>query len=146
MASLHKRSWISVASIWVGLMFIIAGCSSGTDDTARITRVAYEWEKAVLDNDRGTLESLLYEDSFGIATTDKNIDSGLKYEDVTFEVYVDKQSGQYMVASEYRVPATKETVHNTIVLRKHGGAWKVDLAKSDPYSLDVDATAFEKIR
>ncbi|MGM0904414.1 MAG: hypothetical protein ACQEXB_25335 [Bacillota bacterium] len=70
-----------------------------------IAKLAYEWEKANFDRDYEREQELIYKDgSYEIHKTTKKIDSGLKYEDIRFEVYNDEELEQYNVFADFNNP------------------------------------------
>jgi hypothetical protein len=114
----------------ITLIALLAGCSQGASPE-EIAKVAYGWEKAKFNNDYDKQQELIYEEgSYEVDKGAKQIDSGLEYEDIRYEVYYDKKSDQYYVFADFNNPNGENTVEDNIVLRKKADVWKVDTSKS----------------
>ncbi|QWC25147.1 hypothetical protein KJK41_22220 (plasmid) [Bacillus haikouensis] len=121
-----KKLFIS----FITLIALLAGCSQGVSPE-EIAKVAYEWEKAKFNNDYEKQQEIIYEeDSYEVDKDSKKIDSGLKYEDIRFEIYYDKELDQYYVFADFKNPNGDNSVKDNIVLRKKADVWKVDTSKS----------------
>jgi uncharacterized FlaG/YvyC family protein len=131
-----KKLFISV----IMLIALLAGCNQGASPE-EIAKVAYEWEKANYDRDYEKEQEFIYEEgSYEIHKTTKKIDSGLKYEDIRFEIYHDKELDQYYVFADFKNPNGDNAVEDNIVLRKKADVWKVDTSKS----LDINRDEVKK--
>ncbi|MGM0867582.1 MAG: hypothetical protein ACQEWF_23305 [Bacillota bacterium] len=121
-----KKLFISV----VALIALLAGCNQGASPE-EIADIAYEWEKAKFDNDYDKQQEFIYEEgSYEVDKGSKHIDSGLKYENIRFEVYYDKELEQYYVFTDFKNPIGDNLVKDNILLRKKADVWKVDTSKS----------------
>jgi hypothetical protein len=121
-----KNRFISL----ITLIALLAGCSQGASPE-EIAKVAYGWEKAKFDRDYERQQEFIYEEgSYDAYKGDKQIDSGLKYEDIRYEIYYDKKSDQYYVFADFDNPNGDNAVEDNIVLRKKADVWKVDTSKS----------------
>jgi hypothetical protein len=135
-----KKRFISILI----LIALLAGCNQGTSPE-EIAKVAYEWEKANYDRDYDQEQKLIYEEgSYEIHKTTKKIDSGLKYEDIRFEIYYDKELDQYYVFADFKNPNGANTVKDNTVLRKKADVWKVDTSKSLDINRDEVKEEFEQ--
>lgn len=120
----------------VALIALLAGCnqsvSQGQGDSPEdIAKVTYEWEKANFDRDYEKQQEFIYEEgSYEAYKGDKKIDSGLKYEDIRFEIYHDKELEQYYVFADFKNPNGENLVEDNILLRKKSDEWKVDTSQS----------------
>lgn len=114
---------------FIALIALLAGCNQGSS-TEDIAKIAYGWEKARFDRDYKKQQELIYEK--GTYEVDKDAekkDSGLKYEDMSFEVYYDEKNEQYFVFTEFKNPQGENTVNDNLVFRKKDNAWKLDQEK-----------------
>lgn len=115
---------------FIALIALLAGCNQG-GSTKDIAQVAYDWEKAKFDNEYDKQQELLYkEGSYEVDKGTKKIDSGLKYEDIRFEIYYDKESEYYYVFADFKNPNGDNAVKDNILLRQKADMWKVDTSKS----------------
>ncbi|TDK58162.1 hypothetical protein E2K98_24925 [Bacillus salipaludis] len=115
------------------LIALLAGCNQSTSGTSSkdIAKQAFEWEKARFDSDYDRQQELIYkEGSYEVDKTAKKTDSGLKYEDIRYEIYYDKELEQYYVFADFKNPIGENSVKDNILFRKKGGEWKVDTSKS----------------
>lgn len=141
-----KRLLISL----VTLIVLLAGCnqsvSKGQGDSPEdIAKIAYEWEKANFDRDYEREQEFLYEEgSYEVHKTTNKIDSGLKYEDIRFEIYHDKELEQYYIFADFNNPNGENSVADNILLRKKGDEWKVDTSKSLDIVRDEVSGGFER--
>lgn len=118
-----------VLCLFIALIALLAGCNQGSS-TEDIAKIAYGWEKARFDRDYKKQQELIYEK--GTYEVDKDAekkDSGLKYEDMSFEVYYDEKNEQYFVFTEFKNPQGENTVNDNLVFRKKDNAWKLDQEK-----------------
>ncbi|MEW9673517.1 hypothetical protein [Ammoniphilus sp. 3BR4] len=133
--------------LFIPLMILTAllpGCSQGPSPE-EISKVAYEWEKAVFDRDYDRQQVFLYEEgSYEAYKGDKRIDSGLKYEDIRFEVYHDKELDNYYVLADFKNPNGKNTVKDELLIRKKDDTWKIDQNKSMKLDRDQIEENFER--
>lgn len=114
---------------FIALIALLAGCNQGAS-SEDIAKIAYGWEKARFDRDYKKQQELIYEK--GTYEVDKDAekkDSGLKYEDMSFEVYYDEKNEQYFVFTEFKNPQGENTVNDNLVFRKKDNAWKLDQEK-----------------
>jgi predicted small secreted protein len=120
----------------VSLIALLTGCnqsvSQGQGDSPEdIAKLAYEWEKAYFDNNYEREQELLYEEgSFEVHKTRDKKESGLKFEDIRFELYHDKELDQYYVFADFKNPIGENSVEEELLIRKKGEEWKVDTSKS----------------
>ncbi|MCM3569892.1 hypothetical protein [Neobacillus mesonae] len=115
------------------LIALLAGCNQSTSGTSSkdIAKLAYEWEKANFDRDYDRQQDFIYKKgSYEVFKTAKKIDSGLKYEDIRYEIYYDKELEQYYVFADFTNPNGENAVKDNILFRKKGDEWKVDTSKS----------------
>ncbi|MGM0878414.1 MAG: hypothetical protein ACQEWV_27875 [Bacillota bacterium] len=119
---------------FVALIALLAGCNQSVsqgDSSEDIAKLAYEWEKANFDRDYEKQQEFIYEKgSYEAYKGDKKIDSGLKYEDIRFEIYYDKDLDQYYVFADFNNPNGENAVEDSILFRKKGDEWKVDTSES----------------
>jgi len=121
---------------FVALITLLVGCnqsaSQGQGDSPEdIAKIAYEWEKANFDRDYEKQQEFIYEEgSYEAYKGDKKIDSGLKYDDISFEIYKDKELEQYYVFADFDNPNGDNFVEDNILFRKKSDEWKVDTIKS----------------
>jgi hypothetical protein len=135
-----KKRFISV----IMLIALLAGCSQGASPE-EIAKVAYDWEKAKFNNDYDKQQEIIYEKgSYEVDKSAKQIDSGLKYEDIRYEIYYDEKSDQYYVITNFDNPNGDNTVEDNIVLRKKADVWKVDTSKSLDINRDEVKKEFEQ--
>lgn len=127
---------------FITLIALLAGCNQSTNASPEeIAKIAYKWEKAKFDRDyKKEQEYIFKKGSFEVHKTAKKIDSGLKYEDIQFEVYYDKEQEHYYLFTNFNNPNGDNAVEDNILFRKKAGVWKVDTRKS----LDIDRDAVKK--
>ncbi|MRX56583.1 hypothetical protein GJU41_21785 [Bacillus idriensis] len=114
----------------LALVALLTGCNQGTS-SEDIAKVAYGWEKANFDRDYEKEQEFIFDKgSYEIHKTTKKINSGLKYKDVRFEIYYDKESEYYYVFTDFKNPNGDNAVKNNILLRQKADVWKVDTSKS----------------
>ncbi|MFF3024458.1 hypothetical protein ACFVRR_17680 [Gottfriedia sp. NPDC057948] len=137
-----KKLLISITT----LIALLAGCSqSASTSPKEITKVAYEWEKANFDRDYAKQQEFIYEKgSYEAYKGDKKINSGLKYNDISFEIYYDDKLDQYYVFSDFDNPNGDNAVEDNILFRKKSDVWKVDTSKSLDISRDEIKQKFEQ--
>ncbi|MGA9286792.1 MAG: hypothetical protein WBV93_00470 [Anaerobacillus sp.] len=117
------------ASLFV-LSFLLIGCGE-SEDPEDIAKITYEWEKARFDRDYKEEQKLIFEEgSYEVHKTAKKVDSGLKYDDVQFEIYYDEPAEYYYVFADFDNPNGENAVEDNVVLRKKNDEWKVDTSKS----------------
>jgi hypothetical protein len=135
-----KKLYIS----FIMLIVLLAGCSQGASPE-EIAKVAYDWEKAKFNNDYDKQQEIIYEEgSYEVDKSAKQIDSGLKYEDIRYEIYYDEKSDQYYVLTDFDNPNGDNAVEDNIVLRKKADVWKVDTSKSLDINRDEVKKEFEQ--
>jgi hypothetical protein len=116
------------------LSVLLVGCNQ-SDSPEKISKVVSEWEKAKFDNDYDKQQELIFEKgAYEVDKGAKAKDSGLKYEDIQFEIYYDEQAEYYYVFANFDNPNGENTVEDNVVLRQKNDEWKVDTSKS----LDVN--------
>lgn len=122
-----KRIFIS----FIALMALLTGCNKSESTSEDISKLAYEWEKANFDRDYDREQELLYEEgSYEIHKTTKQKESGIKYEDIRYEIYFDEDLERYYVFTDFKNPNGENSVEDNIVLRKKDDEWKVDTSES----------------
>jgi hypothetical protein len=123
-----RRFWILAAA----LTAIITGCSQGASASAEdIAKLAYEWEKAYFDTDYSKEQELLYEPgSFEVHKSREKKESGLKFEDIRYEIYYDNELEQYYVFTDFKSPTGANNIKDELLIRKKGDEWKVDKNES----------------
>lgn len=122
-----KRIFIS----FIVLMSLLTGCNQSAATSEDISKLAYEWEKANFDRDYNREQELLYEEgSYEIHKTTKRKESGIKYEDIRYEIYFDEDLERYYVFTDFKNPNGENSVEDNIVLRKKDDEWKVDTSES----------------
>ncbi|ANC77401.1 hypothetical protein ABE65_011545 [Fictibacillus phosphorivorans] len=110
-------------------LLLLGGCS-GTEPED-IAKVAYDWEKAYFDSDYKQQQKLVYENgSYEVDKTAKQKDSGLKYEDIQYEIYPSNESDQYYVMTTFRNPNGENTVEDQLLIREKGDEWRIDVDQS----------------
>ncbi|PLR65551.1 hypothetical protein [Bacillus sp. UMB0893] len=113
----------------LALIALLTGCNQGTS-SEDIAKIAYKWEKARFDKDYKKQQEMIYEK--GSYEVDKNAekkDSGLKYDNMSFEIYFDKKNDQYYVFTEFKNPQGENNVDDELLFRKKDNAWKLDQDK-----------------
>jgi len=144
---MRKKLLISL----VVLIALLTGCnqsaSQGQGDSPEdIAKLAFEWEKANFDRDYAKEQEFIYEEgSYEVHKTTKKIDSGLKYEDIRFEIYHDKDLEQYYVFADFKNPNGENSVEDNILFRKKGDEWKVDTSKSLDIVREEVSGQFERV-
>lgn len=114
----------------LALVALLTGCNQGTS-SEDIAKVAYEWEKAKFNNEYDKQQELVFKKgSYEVDKGAKKINSGLKYKDIRFEVYYDKESEYYYVFTDFKNPNGDNAVKDNILLRQKSDVWKVDTSKS----------------
>ncbi|KZE66854.1 hypothetical protein AWM68_19985 [Fictibacillus phosphorivorans] len=114
----------------LALVALLTGCNQGTS-SEDISKVAYDWEKAKFNNEYDKQQELVFKKgSYEVDKGAKKINSGLKYKDIRFEVYYDKESEYYYVFTDFKNPNGDNTVKDNILLRQKSDVWKVDTSKS----------------
>ncbi|OHR73615.1 hypothetical protein HMPREF3291_18920 [Bacillus sp. HMSC76G11] len=126
------------------LAVLLAGCNQGASPED-IAKTAYDWEKANFDRDYEKEQELIYENgSYEIHKTTKKLDSGLKYEDIRFEIYYDNESEYYYVFADFKNPNGENSVKDNILFRQKAEMWKVDTSKSLDINRDEVKEKFER--
>jgi hypothetical protein len=111
------------------LTFLLVACN-GTDPK-EIAEIAYDWEKAYADNDYKTEQELIYENNtFEVHKTRQKNNSDLKYEDIKYEIYYDKESNVYYVFTTFKNPNGENTVEDELLIREKSDTWKIDIEES----------------
>ena len=109
-----KKLFIS----FIGLIALLTGCNQGVS-SEDIANLAYEWEKANFDRDYEQQQKYIYEEgSYEAYKGDKKIDSGLKYEDIRYEIYFDEKIERYYIFTDFKNPNGENSVEDNIVFRK----------------------------
>lgn len=122
-----KRLFIS----FIAILALLTGCNQSASTSEDISKLAYEWEKANFDRDYDREQELLYEEgSYEIHKTTKQKESGIKYEDIRYEIYFDEDLERYYVFTDFKNPNGENSVEDNIVLRKKDDDWKVDTTES----------------
>lgn len=136
-----------IKKLLISLVFLIAlltGCSQGIS-SENIAKLAYEWEKARFDNDYDRQQEFLYEEgSYEVDKGSKKKDSGLKYEDIIYEIYYDKELELYYVFVEFKNPKGNNTVNDKLMFRNKDGKWKLDQNQSMTINSDEVKREFER--
>jgi hypothetical protein len=115
---------------FVALIALLTGCNQGAS-SEEVSKLAYEWEKANFDRDYERQQQYIYEKgSYEAYKGDKKIDSGLKYEDIRYEIYFDEGLERYYVFADFKNPNGENSVEDNIVFRKKDDEWKVDTSES----------------
>jgi hypothetical protein len=108
------------------LIVLSTGCSQGTSPE-EIADTAYKWEKARFDKDYEKQQELIYEKgSYEVDKEAEKKDSGLKYKNMSFEIYYDEKNEKYFVFTEFINPQGENTVKDGLVFRKKADEWKLD--------------------
>lgn len=129
---------------FVSLIVLLSGCGQGAS-SEEIAKLAYEWEKARFDNDYDRQQDFLYEEgSYDVDKDSKKLDSGLKYEDIRYEIYYDKELEHYYVFVEFKNPKGGNTVNDSLMFRKKDGKWKLDQDQSMNINADKIKREFER--
>lgn len=111
---------------FITLIVLLTGCSQGTSPE-EIADIAYKWEKARFDKDYEKQQELIYEKgSYEVDKDAEKKDSGLKYKNMSFEIYYDEKNEKYFVFTEFRNPQGENTVKDSLVFRKKADEWKLD--------------------
>lgn len=127
---------------FVSLIVLLSGCGASSEEIAKL---AYEWEKARFDNDYDRQQDFLYEEgSYDVDKDSKKLDSGLKYEDIRYEIYYDKELEHYYVFVEFKNPKGGNTVNDSLMFRKKDGKWKLDQDQSMNINADKIKREFER--
>lgn len=133
---------------FIALIALLAGCNQSVskgDSQEEIAKLAYEWEVAYFDNDYEREQELIYEEgSFEVHKTREKNDSGLKYRDIRFEIYYDKELDYYYVFADFKNPVGENSVEDELLIRKKDDEWKVDTSKSLDIDRDVVKKNFER--
>jgi hypothetical protein len=111
---------------FITLIVLLIGCNQSASPE-EIADTAYKWEKARFDKDYEKQQELIYEK--GSYEVDKNAekkDSGLKYNNMSFEIYYDEKNEKYFVFTEFINPQGENTVKDSLVFRKKADEWKLD--------------------
>ncbi|MBT2688357.1 hypothetical protein J7I93_09200 [Bacillus sp. ISL-47] len=112
------------------LILLVAGCNQGPA-SEDIAKLAYEWEKANFDRDYEREQELIYgKGSYEIHKTTIKKESGLKYEDIRYEIFFDEELERYYVFADFKNPNGENSVEDNIVFRKKDDEWKVDVKES----------------
>lgn len=123
---------------------LITGCSEASS-SEDVVKFAYEWEKAKFNRDYEEQQKFLYEEgSYEAYKNDKKIDSGLKYEDIRFEVYYDEELEKYIVFADFENPNGSNTVEDNVVIKKKDTEFKVDTDESNDVVRDEIKEEFER--
>jgi hypothetical protein len=111
---------------FITLIVVLAGCSQGTSPED-IANIAYKWEKARFDKDYEKQQELIYEKgSYEVDKEAEKKESGLKYKNMSFEIYYDEKNEKYFVFTEFINPQGENTVKDGLVFRKKADEWKLD--------------------
>lgn len=130
----------AAAALLIGL---IAGCQQ--QPPSAVQNTAYEWEKAYMNGDYDREQELLYEKgTFEVHKTMKKQQSGLKKDDIRYEIYYDKDFKRYLVLTKYKNPMLGNTVNDKLVIRKKGNSWKVDADAVFEYSTEDIRNKFDR--
>jgi hypothetical protein len=112
--------------LFITLIVVLAGCSQNTSPE-EIADTAYKWEKARFDKDYEKQQELIYEKgSYEVDKDAEKEDSGLKYKNMSFEIYYDEKNEKYFVFTEFINPQGENTVKDGLVFRKKADEWKLD--------------------
>ncbi|MEH7451189.1 hypothetical protein [Gottfriedia acidiceleris] len=113
------------------LIALLAGCSQSASTSPKdIAKVAYEWEKARFDRDYKMQQELIYKQgSYEVDKDAEKKDSGLKYGNMSFEVYYDEKNELYFIFTEFKNPQGENTVKDGLAFRKKADEWKIDQDK-----------------
>ncbi|WP_445491557.1 hypothetical protein [Niallia sp. 03133] len=118
------------------LILLLSGCNKGTS-TEDIAQLAYKWEDAKFDRDYERQQKLIYEEgSYEVDKESKTTDSGLKYDDIQYEIYYDKENDNYIVFANFKNPKGDNTVNDKLLFRKKDGGWKLDQDQSKDIDQD----------
>lgn len=110
-------------------LLLLGGCS-GTEPED-IAKVAYDWEKARFDSNYEKQQHLILEKgSYEIDKEAKQKNSGLKYEDIKYEVYPGEDTESFYVFTTFRNPIGENTVKDKLLIREKGEEWKIDVDQS----------------
>ncbi|PKF85656.1 hypothetical protein CW306_26680 [Bacillus sp. BA3] len=108
---------------------VLVGC--GQQPPEQVINTAYEWEKAYMDSDYDRQQELLFESgTFEVDKTATKEDSGLKSENIRYEIYYDEEFEWYYVFTKYKNPTKGNTIDNELVIREKDSNWKVDMDNS----------------
>jgi hypothetical protein len=127
-----KKLLISLVTV----IALLAGCNQSVsqeqgDSPEDLAKIAYQWEKAKFDNDYDKQQEFLYEEgSYEVDKGAEKKNSGLKYEDMSFEIYYDEELKHYFVFADFKNPQGDNTVHDELVFRKEDDKWKLDQNQS----------------
>ncbi|MBH0158653.1 hypothetical protein IHV10_19915 [Fictibacillus sp. 5RED26] len=113
----------------LALVALLTGCNQGTS-SEDIAKIAYKWEKARFDKDYKKQQEMIYEKgSYEVDKKAEKKDSGLKYDNMSFEIYFDEKNDQYYVFTEFKNPQGENNVDDELLFRKKDNAWKLDQDK-----------------
>jgi hypothetical protein len=129
---------------FITLIVLLIGCSQDSSPE-EIADIAYKWEKAKYDRDYKKEQKFIYEKgSYEVHKTAKKVNSGLKYEDIRFEIYYDKELEQYYVLADFDNPNGDNAVEENVVFREKDDMWKVDISKSSDIVRDEIRKEFKR--
>lgn len=122
-----KRLFIS----FIAILALLTGCNQSASTSEDISKLAYEWEKANFDRDYDLQQKYIYKKgSYEAYKGDKKINSGLKYDDIRYEIYFDEELERYYVFTDFKNPNGENSVQDNIVIREKDDEWKVDTSES----------------
>jgi hypothetical protein len=99
-----------------------------------------------MNRDYDTQQKLLYEKgTYEVYKGDPKEESGLKSEDIRFEVYYDQEAGWYYVFTDYENPQLGNQVENKLVIREKDDSWKVDMEATRGINKDEVKQGLEQI-
>lgn len=118
-------------SLFTALLFVLSGCAQQPNHTDAVKQTAYKWEKAFMDSDYQTQQQLLYKvGTYEVDKTAQKQNSGLKENDIQYQIYYDKKMNWYDVLTTYMNPLQGNKVEERLVIRQKGGEFKVDEEKT----------------
>ncbi|WMX58980.1 hypothetical protein [Peribacillus sp. R9-11] len=124
---------------------VLVGCGQ-QQPPEQVVNTAYQWEKAYMDRDYEAKQELLYEDgTYDIKKTAQKKDSGLKSENIRYEVYFDKELDWYYVFTTYKNPGHGTKVSNDLVIREKDSDWKIDMEASEDISKEDIEGKFDQV-
>lgn len=128
------------AVLFVGFL---VGCNQ--QPTEQVIETAYQWEKSYMDNDYEKQQQLLFEKgTFEVHKNKSKEDSGLKSEDIRYEVYYDDEFDWYYVLTEYTNPQHGNGIDHELVIREKDKDWKVDMEANEDLIRDEIQENFER--
>lgn len=126
----------------VALIVLTTGCNQVASVSAEdIEKVTYQWEKATLQADYKREQELLYKKgTYEIHRDTPLRKNNLKYQDMKFEVYYDKENNWYYSIFTYINPAEGNKVEDAYVVRKKDDKFKIDIEESK----EIDPTKIKE--